>query len=134
LREDSHKEPRSLIAALFFGGMLSVVAAIFCEKLVAMIVVDQNLQYTLWAAIEEILKLKSNSQTVEVFKHDIAIIKQEYGNDLELYAKKKEKYCSDRIKRVMFEKYLIQIKNQREGVSQINKYFNITADGVKSKK
>jgi len=78
-------------------------------------------------ALEEILTLKSNTQTLAVFKQDIETIKQQYGDDLEVYAKKKEKYCSDRIKRLIFEKYLIQIKNQREGVSQINKYFNVAS-------
>jgi len=87
------------------------------------------LQQLFGLALEEILILISNPQTVAVFKHDIKVIKEQYGNDLEVYAKKKEKYCSDRIKRVIFEKYLIQIKNQREGVSQINKYFTISSSG-----
>jgi DNA polymerase elongation subunit (family B) len=84
------------------------------------------LQQLFGLALKEILMLKSNPQTVDVFKRDIEVIKQQYGDDLELYAKRKEKYCSDRIKRIIFEKYLIQIKNQREGVSQINKYFDNT--------
>jgi len=84
------------------------------------------LQQLFGLALKEILMLKSNPQTVDVFKRDIEVIKQQYGDDLELYAKRKEKYCSDRIKRIIFEKYLIQIKNQREGVSQINKYFGNT--------
>lgn len=57
LREDrQHPEPRSLLAACFFGGMLAVIAAIFLERYVADLYTDPTIRYTLWAAIEEILK------------------------------------------------------------------------------
>ncbi len=57
LREDrQHPEPRSLLVACFFGGMLAVGAAAFAEKYVADIYTDPTIRYTLWAAIEEILK------------------------------------------------------------------------------
>ena len=84
------------------------------------------LQQLFGLALEEILTLKSNQQSVIQFKQDINSINEQYGYDLEIYAKKKEKYCSDKVKRILFEKYLIQIKNQREGVNQINKYFTVS--------
>ena len=57
LREDSrHPEPRPLLAGLFVGGSLSVIAAIFIEQYIANIVTDPNVRYTLWAACEEIVK------------------------------------------------------------------------------
>ena len=56
LREDSHSEPRSLITAIFFGGVLAVVVAILVEGYIGKVVTDQKLQYALWAATEEILK------------------------------------------------------------------------------
>ena len=56
-REDSaHPEPRFLIAASFVGGILAVIIAIFGEKFIADTVNDQNMRYTLWAALEEIIK------------------------------------------------------------------------------
>jgi DNA polymerase elongation subunit (family B) len=81
------------------------------------------LQQLFGLALEEILSIKSNQHTVDQFKRDIKNIKEQFGEDLDIYAKKKEKYCSNKVKQILFEKYLIQIKNQREGVSQINKYF-----------
>ncbi|MCX6719229.1 MAG: PrsW family intramembrane metalloprotease [Candidatus Taylorbacteria bacterium] len=69
LREDSiHPEPRWLIAAAFFGGILSVIAAVFAEKYIADIFSDQaprfvswlsngNLRYAIWADVEEIVKI-----------------------------------------------------------------------------
>ncbi len=57
LREDrQHPEPRSLLVACFFGGILAVVAALFIEKYIADLYTDPTIRYTLWAATEEILK------------------------------------------------------------------------------
>lgn len=57
LREDhQHPEPRSLLFACFFGGMLAVGAAAFAEKYIADIYSDPTIRYALWAAVEEILK------------------------------------------------------------------------------
>lgn len=56
LREDSHPEPRMLLASTFVGGIFAVVAAIFIEKYIGSMVFDREWQYTLWAATEEILK------------------------------------------------------------------------------
>jgi RsiW-degrading membrane proteinase PrsW (M82 family) len=57
LREDrQHPEPRSLLVACFFGGILAVGAAAFSEQYVADIYSDSTTRYILWAAIEEILK------------------------------------------------------------------------------
>lgn len=57
MREDTEQpEPRSLLTACFFGGMLAVLIAIFAEQYVAGIVADPNWKYTWWAAIEEIMK------------------------------------------------------------------------------
>jgi len=57
LREDTHAQPRSLIAFLFFAGMFSVIIAGFTEKYISDVVADTNIQYALWAAVEELLKL-----------------------------------------------------------------------------
>jgi RsiW-degrading membrane proteinase PrsW (M82 family) len=57
LREDSeHGEPKWLLAASFFGGIVAVLFAILIEKFIADNVIDNNLKYILWAATEELLK------------------------------------------------------------------------------
>ena len=81
------------------------------------------LQQLFGLALKEIMTLKSNIHTLNVYKNEIEILKKECGDDLETYAKKKEKYCSSIVKNMVFEKYLIQIKNQRDGICQIDKYF-----------
>lgn len=58
LREDRiHPEPKSLLAACFFGGMLAVLASALAENYAAGFIHDDPTLYTIWAAIEEILKL-----------------------------------------------------------------------------
>ncbi len=57
LREDSeHGEPKWLLAASFFGGIVAVLIAILIEKSIQDVVADTNIKYILWAATEEILK------------------------------------------------------------------------------
>jgi RsiW-degrading membrane proteinase PrsW (M82 family) len=56
IREDVHPEPRKAIIAAFFAGVGAVIVAIFVEKYIADFQFNSSLQYTLWAAAEEILK------------------------------------------------------------------------------
>jgi len=57
LREDSeHDEPKWLLAASFFGGIVAVLFAITIEKFIADTVTDVSWKYSLWAATEELLK------------------------------------------------------------------------------
>jgi len=57
-REDSQQpEPRSLLFICFMAGMAAVLFAIPAEQYIAGIYADPVARYTLWAAIEETLKL-----------------------------------------------------------------------------
>ena len=56
-REDiTHPESRFILTLSFFGGMLSVALAIVAEKYAGNVFTDPTIRYTLWAAIEEIVK------------------------------------------------------------------------------
>ncbi len=56
-REDiAHPESRLILTLSFFGGMLSVALAIVAEKWVGTLFSDPTIRYTLWAAVEEIVK------------------------------------------------------------------------------
>jgi len=45
-----------MLAAVFIGGIISVIVAIFAEKYIADMVSDQTTRYAAWAAVEEIVK------------------------------------------------------------------------------
>ncbi len=83
LREDSNPEPRGLIFSLFFSGALGVFVALFGEKFVASMGYTQNIQYIIWAAIEEVIKFiilitvalnaKTNDEPIDSMMYCITI-------------------------------------------------------------
>ena len=65
LREDSvHPEPRRLIALAFLAGMVTVVIVIPIQKFVAPFLVSTTLLYSVWSAIEEVMKYLAARFTV----------------------------------------------------------------------
>ncbi len=57
LREDAtHPEPRRLIALAFLAGMVAVAVVIPLEKAVAPLLASQTLLFTVWSAMEEVMK------------------------------------------------------------------------------
>ena len=57
LREDSEDpEPTSVLTIIFIMGMISVACVLPIQKFIQIHINDQNLQSTLWAASEEIMK------------------------------------------------------------------------------
>ena len=58
LKEDTfHHEPRGLIIATFFGGMLAALVSLALEKIVLGYPLSLNTVIIIWAAIEELTKL-----------------------------------------------------------------------------
>ncbi len=55
-REDSHPEPKRLIALAFIAGMLTVIVVIPMQKFVAGFILTQTALYTAWSIIEEVMK------------------------------------------------------------------------------
>ncbi len=56
-REDSvHPEPRRLIALAFLAGMVAVAVVIPLEKMVAPFLATTTLMFTVWSAMEEVIK------------------------------------------------------------------------------
>ncbi|MDQ5968993.1 MAG: hypothetical protein QG579_150 [Patescibacteria group bacterium] len=57
LKEDIHPEPAKMITLSFLGGMLAVLFVLPIQKLVYEYILNQQaLSFTIWAAIEEIMK------------------------------------------------------------------------------
>src|SRR3989344_8262994 len=64
-REDSvHPEPRRLIALAFLAGMVTVVFVIPIQKFVATYLLSTTLLYSVWSAIEEVMKYLAARFTV----------------------------------------------------------------------
>ena len=75
-------------------------------------------------AIEEMLVLKGNSRIALInYKKEIEDLKREFSHDLEIYAKKREKICSYKAQKMLFEKYLTQINNESMGIKYDMTYY-----------
>ncbi len=55
-REDANPEPKSLLAACFFGGMITVLVALIVEKVILEMGYSKDTTYILLASIEEVMK------------------------------------------------------------------------------
>lgn len=80
------------------------------------------IQQLLGLALEQIWEYQNKHSTIRKYKQELTDIERD-SDDLEMYMKRKEKYCSDKIKTLLFEKYLIQISNKQNNMTQISKFF-----------
>jgi DNA polymerase elongation subunit (family B) len=73
-------------------------------------------------ALEEIWKYQNKMSAIKKYKKDMEDLQKEYP-DFEMFIKKKEKYCSDKAKTMLFDKHLMQITNDRNGLKPITSFF-----------
>ena len=74
-------------------------------------------------ALEDILMERKLKMRLKEYKQKIEQLMQDCGGNLEEYAKMKEKYCSKKIKELLFDPYLGQIQNTKNGFQDITKFF-----------
>jgi DNA polymerase elongation subunit (family B) len=75
-------------------------------------------------ALEQIWKNQGKHSAVRKHTDELKQMERECG-DFELYIKKKEKYCSEKVKALLFDKYLMQIKNDKAGNQPITNFFGM---------
>ena len=73
-------------------------------------------------ALEEMWKNQNKMSAIKKYKSDIMNLQKEYP-DFETFIKKKEKYCSDKVKELLFDKHLLQINNDKNGLRPITSFF-----------
>lgn len=81
------------------------------------------LQQLFGLAIEQIWELQKKPAAIKAYKRELEKIGNETGDDLETFMKKKEKYTSSKIKSLLFEKCLMKIHNQQNGIRTIFECF-----------
>ena len=77
------------------------------------------LQQLFGLALEQICEYKNKHSAKLTIRKDIKEIERECEGSIELFMKKREKYCSAQVKKYVFEKYLIDIQNQKNGMQSI---------------
>jgi DNA polymerase elongation subunit (family B) len=80
------------------------------------------LQQLFGLAVDQIWEYRGMKMDLKNYAKDMEKLWNE-NPDLELFMKKKEKYCSTKIKTLLFEKYLIQIHNEKNKIQTLAQCF-----------
>ena len=83
------------------------------------------LQQLYGLSLESILTNRGKTTMLRDYRRDIKKIKKESKDDLELYAKNMEKYCSIKVKTILFDDVLTKIMNEknRQNTRSIKSFF-----------
>jgi DNA polymerase elongation subunit (family B) len=81
------------------------------------------LQQLFGLAIEKIWEYQRKPGAIKTFKKDLAQLEKEFASDYELFMKRKEKYCSAKVKILLFDKILNKIANEKNGIQMITSFY-----------
>ena len=81
------------------------------------------LQQLFGLAVELIWTHQRKLGAIKTYKKDIEVMEKECKKDYELFMKKKEKYCSVKVKTLLFDKVLNQISNDKNNMQPITNFF-----------
>ena len=82
------------------------------------------LQQLFGLAVESIWDYQKKHNAIKTFKKEMIAMESEYGHDWELYTKRREKFCSAKVKLLLFDKVLNQITNEKNKMQTITSYFS----------
>jgi DNA polymerase elongation subunit (family B) len=85
------------------------------------------LQQLFGLALEQIWLNKGKHILIKTFKKDMQKLNEEVDGDIEIFMKKKEKYCSAKIKALLFDKFLTNIYNEKHKIQTITSFFPSSA-------
>jgi len=80
------------------------------------------LQQLFGLALEQIWEKQNKTTAIKGYKRDMVSLEKECDN-LEIYMKRREKYCSAKIKTILFDKFLTQIYNEKNKIQTITTFF-----------
>ena len=72
--------------------------------------------------VEKIWKAEGRWSAIKEYKKVIQNLEKEFP-DLETFMKKKEKVCAAKVKELLFDKVLMKIYNDKNGIRQITQWF-----------
>jgi DNA polymerase elongation subunit (family B) len=80
------------------------------------------LQQLFGLAVEQMWEIDGKMSQIKAYKKDILKIQQDYPN-YEEFMKKKEKYCSAKVKVLLFDKILTRIYNEKNKIQTLSSFF-----------
>jgi DNA polymerase elongation subunit (family B) len=82
------------------------------------------LQQLLGLALEKIYVCKQKKQKdILEYRGTLSRLMQESNNDLEIYMKKREKYCSAQVKNLLFDPFLTELYNTQHGIQTLLQFY-----------
>ena len=81
------------------------------------------LQQLFGLALVPIWQHRKKTMAIEDYKKEVIRMEKECGDDYELYMKRREKYCSAKIKTILFDKMLHKINNDKNNMRSLENYF-----------
>jgi len=73
--------------------------------------------------VEKIWKAKGKHGAIKEYRKQIGTLEEEFP-DLEIFMKKKEKFCAAKVKALLFDKVLEKIYNDKHHIQQITTFFS----------
>jgi len=80
------------------------------------------LQQLFGLALEPIWEHQNKTSAIKTYRREMAAMESQ-NPDQETFMKKKEKYCSSKVKKLLFDKFLTKIENKRTGMQSITAFF-----------
>ena len=82
------------------------------------------LQQLFGLAVEKIWEFQKKQGAIKTYKKDMEKMEHEFKDNYESFMKRKEKYCSIKIKALLFDKVLNTIANKRNNIQMITNFYN----------
>jgi len=80
------------------------------------------LQQLFGLALEHIWEYQNKTGAIKTYRREMIKLENEHS-DMEVFMKRKEKYCSTKIKTLLFDKFLTTIAHKQNGMQTITKFF-----------
>ena len=80
------------------------------------------LQQLFGLALEQIWKKQNKTKNIREYTKEMKVLEETYGDDIETFMKKKEKYCSEKIKKMLFDQFLTKIYNKQHGIRTMDMF------------
>jgi DNA polymerase elongation subunit (family B) len=81
------------------------------------------LQQLFGLAVEKIWENQKKTGAIKTYRKDMIQMEKDFGDNYELFTKKKEKYCSLKVKVLLFDKILNKIQNEQNKTSMITDFY-----------
>lgn len=81
------------------------------------------LQQLFGLALEKIYLFMNRTKECQKYMEEMVEMENRFGEDVEVFMKHREKYCSERVKGLLFQPFLTKISNAQNGIQTIDSIF-----------